>query len=104
MNERERQVVVCRCEEVTEEEIRQAIKKGARTFREIKKITRAGMGICQGKSCQRLVNRILAEATGRSVEVLDLDTPRPPLRPVKLSLVKKGSDSTDPPEPTLKNP
>jgi len=91
MNEGECQVVICRCEEVTEEEIREAIRKGARTFSEIKKITRAGMGICQGKSCQRLVNRILAEMTGRSVEQLGFDTPRPPLRPIKLA-VFKGTD------------
>ncbi len=88
MTEGKSQVVICRCEEVTEEEIREAIRKGARKFSEIKKITRAGMGICQGKSCQRLVNRILAEMTGRSIEQLDFDTPRPPLRPIKLALFR----------------
>ncbi|GAI83310.1 unnamed protein product [marine sediment metagenome] len=41
--------LVCRCEEVSEEEVRQAIADGAKTLREIKMITRAGMGLCQGR-------------------------------------------------------
>jgi len=84
-----RSLIICRCEEVTEEEIREAIQKGARSIQEIKKITRAGMGICQGKTCYRLVARILAEMTNKKLSEIELDTPRPPLRPIKLSNLKE---------------
>lgn len=83
-----RPLIICRCEEVTEEEIREAIRKGARSIQEIKRVTRAGMGICQGKTCSRLVARILAEMTNKKLSEIELDTPRPPLRPIKLDDLK----------------
>jgi len=86
----EHSLIICRCEEVTEEEIREAIRKGACSIQEIKKMTRAGMGMCQGKTCYRLVARILAEMTNKKLSEIGLDTPRPPLRPTKLSDLKEG--------------
>jgi len=43
--------LVCRCETVTEGEVRDAIDRGARTLDGIKFRTRAGMGRCQGGFC-----------------------------------------------------
>ena len=42
--------IICRCSDVTLKEIRELIKDGYVTFDEIKRITRAGMGPCQGLS------------------------------------------------------
>jgi len=81
----EQEKLVCRCEEVTEEEVRQAIKDGARTLREIKMITRAGMGLCQGRSCGKIISRILAEETGKSLDEIKPAGYRPPLRLITLS-------------------
>jgi NAD(P)H-nitrite reductase large subunit len=75
---------LCRCEEVTEKEIRAAIQAGARSVAEIKRWTRAGMGICQGRSCRRLVERVLVEELGISPGDLEMSTIRPPLRPVSI--------------------
>jgi NAD(P)H-nitrite reductase large subunit len=75
---------LCRCEEVTEKEIRAAIQAGARSVTEIKRWTRAGMGICQGRSCRRLVERILVEELGINPADLEMSTIRPPLRPVSI--------------------
>jgi glycerol-3-phosphate dehydrogenase len=52
--------VVCRCEMVTEGEIVEAIKRGAKTVGAIKYMTRAGMGRCQGGFCGPRVAGILA--------------------------------------------
>jgi NAD(P)H-nitrite reductase large subunit len=46
-------LLVCRCEEVTEREIIEAIEAGCRTMAEVKRMTRAGMGPCQGRTCGR---------------------------------------------------
>jgi len=43
--------IVCRCEEVTEGEITEAIRRGANTLDAVKHLTRAGMGRCQGGFC-----------------------------------------------------
>lgn len=54
--------VVCRCEEVTEGEIIEAITKNppARDIDGVKRRTRAGMGRCQGGFCMTAVAEILA--------------------------------------------
>ena len=86
-SENERGKLVCRCEEVTEEEVRQAIRDGANTLREIKMITRAGMGLCQGRSCSKIISRILAEETGTSIDKIKPAGYRPPLRPIILGIL-----------------
>ena len=55
--------IVCRCEQVTEGEIINAIKSNppARTIDAIKRRTRAGMGRCQSGFCQLRVAEILAK-------------------------------------------
>ena len=55
--------IVCRCEVVTEAEIRDAIRRpvGARSIDGVKRRTRAGMGRCQGGFCSPRVMEILCE-------------------------------------------
>lgn len=52
--------IVCRCEQVSEGEIVEAIRRGARTLAGIKYRTRAGMGRCQSNYCGPRVVEILA--------------------------------------------
>lgn len=56
--------IVCRCELVSEAEIRAAIHRGATTIDGIKLRTRAGMGRCQGGFCTSKLIQILAEELG----------------------------------------
>ena len=83
---------VCRCEEVLESEIRLAIREGARTLTGVKLRTRACMGLCQGKTCQRLVARILAEESGQAVSDVMPITQRSPCRPVQVRTLASGED------------
>lgn len=55
--------IVCRCETVSEGEIRDAIRRnpGARDIDGVKRRTRAGMGRCQGGFCMPMVMQLLAE-------------------------------------------
>jgi len=77
-------LVICRCEEITKGEIREAIRNGMGTLSGIKRVTRAGMGLCQGQTCQELVSRILAEELGIRPGELDPLTARSPVRPLRL--------------------
>lgn len=52
--------IICRCETITEGEIVEAIRRGARTLDGIKRRTRAGMGRCQGGFCGPRVMEILS--------------------------------------------
>lgn len=60
--------IVCRCEVVTEAEIRDAIRRpvGAKSIDGVKRRTRAGMGRCQGGFCSPRVMELLCEELGLS--------------------------------------
>lgn len=75
-------ILVCRCEEVTAGDIKKAIREGARDVTGVKRRTRAGMGLCQGRTCEKLVQQILRQELGSSAEEISISTPRPPVRPV----------------------
>jgi NAD(P)H-nitrite reductase large subunit len=76
--------VICRCEEVTRTEIVAAIEAGADTIAAIRRKTRAGMGLCQGRTCRRLIAQIIAQTKCRRMEEILPATFRAPVRPVKL--------------------
>lgn len=78
------ELIVCRCEEITLAQIEQAIAAGADSVNEVKQWTRAGMGICQGRTCLRLVQALVAAATGAPPDAPPLPTHRWPVRPVAL--------------------
>jgi bacterioferritin-associated ferredoxin len=81
--------IICRCEEITEEEIREAIREGYTTIKAIKIRTRAGMGLCQGRTCSTLIRDIITEMTGVKKEDILSDTVRTPLYPVELGVLGK---------------
>ncbi len=58
--------IVCRCEEITEAEILDAVRRpvGARSVDAVKRRTRAGMGRCQGGFCSTRVMEILCREWG----------------------------------------
>lgn len=61
IREDEDKIYVCRCEEVTVGDVRRAIEAGADSIRDIKLRTHAGMGVCQGMTCRRNIERMLRE-------------------------------------------
>jgi len=62
--------IVCRCETVSEGEIRDAIRRNppARDIDGVKRRTRSGMGRCQGGFCMPYVMRLLSEENGEPME------------------------------------
>jgi len=52
--------IVCRCETVTEGQVLEAIRRGAKTVTAVKMMTRAGTGRCQGGFCCPRVAEILS--------------------------------------------
>ena len=73
--------IVCRCEEVTEGEIRAAIRArvGARTLDGIKRRTRSGMGRCQGGFCTPRLIEILGSELGLPPEAFLLSRKTAPV-------------------------
>ena len=77
-------MIICRCEEITKGEIRQAVHDGMWTITEIRRYLRCGMGLCQGQTCSRLVKGIVARELGVSPVELEPATSRVPMRPIEM--------------------
>jgi thioredoxin reductase len=101
-------VNVCQCEEVTRRELveiwpprylgARSAATQARTLRtllrdgpvnqdQVKRLTRAGMGPCQGRRCREQVALLLALEAETPVDRIPLATYRPPVRPLPLSVL-----------------
>jgi len=91
----ENDLIICRCEEITKSEIIASINEGYTTVNDIRRRTRAGMGFCQGKTCERLVQQIIAQQTGQNLENILPSTKRPPTRPIPIAAFAKGSDEIE---------
>ena len=88
--------IICRCAEVCRVEIREAIRAGARTSNEVKRFTNAGMGLCQGRTCRKLIEQVIAAETGTTVDEVQPASYRMPTRPVSIeSIVGKMEEKTE---------
>lgn len=77
-------IIICRCEDITEEDILRVIDTyDCTTIAELKQILRLGMGQCQGRTCLLLAAKILSKKTGKSIQELMISI-RPPDVPVKI--------------------
>lgn len=82
-------VFICRCGEVTRREVKEAIREGARSVDEVKRMVRAGMGICQGRTCSRMVAQLIHEETGLPMDRIALSRTRVPVRPVSADVLSR---------------
>jgi pyruvate/2-oxoglutarate dehydrogenase complex dihydrolipoamide dehydrogenase (E3) component len=87
----DRDTVVCRCEEVRRSELDEAIAASSDPG-VVKALTRAGMGLCQARNCQRQVAAMIAARHGGTVAEIPMTTPRLPARPVPLGAMARAPD------------
>ena len=99
--------IVCQCEEVTRGDLlgvqppnylprpaaMQArslatlLNDGPAHPDQIKRLTRAGMGLCQGRRCREQVACLLAQEQGCAPDKIPVASYRPPVRPIPLSIL-----------------
>lgn len=84
LNQPADETLVCRCEEITAGEIRNAIHEGHRDTNQIKFLTRCGMGPCQGRQCDNAMSQIVAKELGIEVKDAGGYRIRPPIRPLTI--------------------
>ena len=87
----EEKVYICRCEEVTRDEVREWISRGYDTPEELKRVTRIGMGPCQGRGCTDILVREIARMRGIPVSEVKPPSFRPPAKPVKLGILAEAA-------------
>ncbi|MEG1620375.1 MAG: (2Fe-2S)-binding protein [Oscillospiraceae bacterium] len=87
--------IICRCEELTLGQIRDLIRKGYTSVDEIKRISRATMGPCQGKTCRPLIMAEISRMTGIPMSEVTTGTFRPPVKPIKMGILLNGGEDDE---------
>jgi len=78
-------ILVCRCEEVTAQQILDTVALGCPGPNQMKAFLRCGMGPCQGRLCGLTVTELMAEARGLSCADIGYYRLRPPVKPITLA-------------------
>jgi len=93
--DRAERIIICRCNDVTQKDIEELIERGITDIEEIKRLTRIGMGPCQGRTCIPLVMGIIARKTGKRQEEIPLPATRVPIRPVMMGVLAGEADDDE---------
>jgi len=84
------EIILCRCEGITLRTIRDLIREGYTTVDEIKRISRAGMGPCQARTCGPLIASEIARMTGQPVAEIQPSAHRAPVKPMPIEFFLGG--------------
>ena len=101
MGSGDRDLQVCLCEEVTGADIARMVDRGLVSPDHLKRLTRAGMGYCQGRRCREQIQMLVARATGKDLAQVPPASYRPPFRPLSLEVIQ-NRDLTDEEEEFVK--
>ena len=74
--------IVCRCEEVTAQQIADTVALGCPGPNQMKIFLRCGMGPCQGRLCGLTVTELIAKGRGVSPQEVGYYRLRPPVKPI----------------------
>jgi bacterioferritin-associated ferredoxin len=77
--------IVCRCEEVTAQQIVDTVGLGCSGPNQMKSFLRCGMGPCQGRLCGLTVTELIAEARQVSPQAVGYYRIRPPVKPITVA-------------------
>ncbi len=78
------ETIVCRCEEITANQVRETVKLGCPGPNQMKSFLRCGMGPCQGRFCSVTVTEIIAQERGVSPQEVGHYRLRFPTKPLTL--------------------
>ncbi|MFO7969862.1 MAG: (2Fe-2S)-binding protein [Bacillota bacterium] len=85
-------IIICRCEDVSLADIHKALDMGYRDFESIKRILRVGMGPCQGQTCSNLIKNEIARYNKVHPETVKTHKIRPLVSGVVLKDIAESKD------------
>ena len=86
---KENEMIICRCEEVSYEELVTTADKYKCSARELKLRTRAGMGYCGGRSCRTMVDQIAVTSVKDQNRTSVSLKYQPPIRPISFGNLRR---------------
>jgi thioredoxin reductase len=90
-----RDTIICRCEELTLDDICVGLDDKPGHVGTLKRATRVGMGRCQGRYCGPVVARMVAKTTNKPIENLSFFAPRVPIKPVAISAILAAEEAVN---------
>jgi bacterioferritin-associated ferredoxin len=84
-------IIICRCEDVSLQDIHDCMDEGYTTFEDLKRILRVGMGPCQANTCGLLVQREIAKYTKTPLKDVETHVVRPLTTGVKLKAIVENA-------------
>ncbi|WP_335338791.1 (2Fe-2S)-binding protein [Lentibacillus amyloliquefaciens] len=78
----DKDTIICRCEEVTYQDLIDTASKYKCSARELKLRTRASMGYCGGRTCRNIVDKAVSNVKDKNREQVSLKY-QPPVRPIQ---------------------
>jgi bacterioferritin-associated ferredoxin len=88
-------IIICRCEDVSLADIHECLEAGYTTFEDLKRILRVGMGPCQGQTCSHLVQAEIAKYLNLNKEDVKFQKTRPLITGVVLEDIAKQARGED---------
>ena len=85
--------IICRCLSLSKEEISGEISEELLTAGALKRVTRAGMGICQGRYCSSFTIAKAAEKTQSTPSEYSGFAPQPPFKPTPIGIIAQSTAS-----------
>lgn len=109
------ETIICQCEEVTRADLigvqppnylarpapmcarslKTLLQDGPANQDQIKRLTRAGMGVCQGRRCRDQVAMLLALESGTAFGTIPLASHRAPVRPLPLKILAEWDEPAE---------
>jgi thioredoxin reductase/bacterioferritin-associated ferredoxin len=81
------ETIICRCEEVTLKQLKAALADDTIQLKDFKRMTRLGMGSCEGRMCGPAVIEMLRQRLNGPAEDVGCLRPRPSIKPVALGVL-----------------
>jgi NADPH-dependent 2,4-dienoyl-CoA reductase/sulfur reductase-like enzyme len=91
----EEETVVCRCLSISYAQIKAGISEDTLSAGASKRISRVGMGRCQGRYCSPVIQKLIAENSGLEMNENSGFAPQMPIKPVEIGVIAYSQETSN---------
>jgi len=91
----EEETVVCRCLSISYSQIKSGISEDTLSAGASKRISRVGMGRCQGRYCSPVIQKLISENSGLEMDERSGFAPQMPIKPVEIGVIAYSQESSN---------
>jgi NADPH-dependent 2,4-dienoyl-CoA reductase/sulfur reductase-like enzyme len=91
----EEETVVCRCLSISYSQIKAGISEDTLSAGASKRISRVGMGRCQGRYCSPVIQKLISENSGLEMDEHSGFAPQMPIKPVEIGVIAYSQESSN---------